>query len=185
MNAVKIDLITESFRIAALTGNSGRTVSRWFDQLFPDSVFKRNVDDVLCHGRISQIHTDILEYPSRKETLRWSLLSNIRYSVAGTLNEDCFHVSVENDHSSGIDLTIRLIHLPTSMKDRQVLLESFAYILICVNDAAVFSTVDYLDAVSKVHSDKSMNLESFRRAADVIYQEKKDEKIDKYLKDNF
>jgi hypothetical protein len=185
MNAVKIDLITESFRIAALTGNSGRTVSRWLDRLFPDGVFKSNVNDVLCHGRISQIHDDILQSPRRKETLRWSLLSNIRYSVAGTLNEDCFHVSFEDNHSSGIDLTVRLIHLPTGMKDRQVLLESFAYILICVNDAAAFSTVDYLDAVSKMHSNKSMDLESFRHAADAIYQEEKNQKIDKYLKDNF
>jgi hypothetical protein len=184
MNAVKIDLITESFRIAALTGNSGRTVSRWLDQLFPDGVFKRNMDDVLCHGRISQIPADILQSPGRKEILRWSLLSNIRYSVAGTLNEDCFHVSIEDNGSSGIDLTIRLIHRPTSMKNRQVLLESFAYILICVNDAAVFSTVDYLDAVSKVHSNKSMDLESFRHAADIIYQEEKDEKVEKYLKYN-
>jgi hypothetical protein len=188
MNA-KIDIISESRRFAEMQGNSGRKVSRWIDQMFPNGEFRRSIPEIF-HDLMSAIlgasYWSVVCSDRHRPVLILSIKSYIETHVEICGYSSMFSVEVENqENTHDIYLVVKLVNSSEGVKGRQSTLQAFADILSTAEDVVKFSNLRYLDHVIAMHADESMTVATFRNANYRIQEEERNKKIDKYLKDNF
>jgi len=183
--SMKVDIIGETLRFAEMQGNSGRKVSRWIDQLFPDGTFRRSLPEIF-HDLTSSIlgtdYRDVVDSDKHRPVLILSIKNFVESHMEFCGYSSMFSVELENQANTGdIYLVVKLTDLPEGVKGKQSVLQAFADILTTVEDVIKFSNSQYLDRIIGMHPDGCSDSEMFKNANSRIQMEERDNKIDKYL----
>jgi hypothetical protein len=183
--SMKVDIIGETLRFAEMQGNSGRKVSRWIDQLFPNGEFRRSLEEIfhdLASPTLGAGYRDVSESDKHRPVLILSIKNFVDSQMEFCEYSSMFTVEIENQVDTwDVYLVIKLTNLPENIKGKQQVLQAFADVLSTVEDVIKFSDSKYLDRIIDMHSDEPMTVTTFKNANNCIQMDERAKKIDKYF----